>query len=58
MRDVERQRDEDRTAHDATLSAVAADVSRLKCGQAELVKAHRQYQVPLSCVNDNSNQVL
>jgi hypothetical protein len=36
---------EERAAHDNTISAVAAEVSRLKFGQAELVKAHRQYQV-------------
>lgn len=48
VREVERQRMEERTNHDNTISAVAAEVSRLKFGQAELVKAHRQYQEALS----------
>jgi len=47
VREVERQRMEERAAHDNTISAVAAEVSRLKFGQAELVKAHRQYQEAL-----------
>lgn len=53
VREVERQRMEERAAHDNTISAVAAEVSRLKFGQAELVKAHRQYQVSplLSCLD-------
>ena len=50
VREVQRLRQEDRRAQDATLSAVAADVSRLKFGQAELVKAHRQYQVCLAAI--------
>jgi len=48
VREVEKQRMEERAAHDNTISAVAAEVSRLKFGQAELVKAHRQYQVTYS----------
>ncbi len=49
---MERQRMEERAAHENTMGMVAAEVSRLKFGQAELVKAHRQYQVlplPPSC---------
>lgn len=58
MREIQRLRSEDRQAHDATFSAVAADVSRLKFGQAQLVKAHKQYQANSSAETITAFNVL
>ena len=50
VREAERQRDEERTVHDAAMNAVATEVMRIKAGQQELAKTHWNLQV--SYVND------
>ena len=45
MREAERQRDEERKAHDAAMTAVGTEVARLKRGQAELAITHWNLQV-------------
>ena len=45
VREAERQRDEERKAHDAAMTAVGTEVARLKRGQAELAITHWNLQV-------------
>ena len=48
VREAEAAQTEERKAHNAALSAVGAEVSRLKRGQAELAVTHWKMQVGYS----------